>query len=511
MTPEKFSSSSTSYGDLVSRPGVQKILNEDKNLLNRLEARINDQRSELEGRMASIDALQKNFHNLASLANSGKSEATDAQQELESTKTKLADAEAKIAALESSLSALTRQLETANRAKAELEGEVSLVSEVQEELSRAKDEIKRLKVEIAENQKQLTEGRRMIGSLEQKFAGCLKERQAAEIRCKEQEAIANAARAEASTNEREMWTQKSRAQDGEKEIDALKLQLAEEKRRVKESQDENSKLTGRLEDAMAKDKQMVLEASAMKERLGTLEGQLSAKAGLESLVEECQQLQAQLREAQGKAEKMVEDHEAALSTQSEMHGHEVRQLVESHGVQVGQLDATLLQVRKDLEESAFELNKVKEQCQVSQQEIDALQEKLKACEEREGDAKKANSRLQRTLEEIQKELFECKEERNKAEAEALEAEERARELERRLEAEAGGETLKKALEAAEARHADTIAKLRKDLEVERKKLENVQAEYIECKKERNTAEHEALEAEEQLRELEAKYSAATAT
>ena len=52
-----------------------------------------------------------------------------------------------------------------------------------------------------------------------------------------------------------------------------------------------------------------------------------------------------------------------------------------------------------------------------------------------------------------------------------------------------------------------IVKLREELEVERKKFQDVQGEYMECKKERNKAEAEALEAEEQLRELQHKFDA----
>ncbi len=52
-----------------------------------------------------------------------------------------------------------------------------------------------------------------------------------------------------------------------------------------------------------------------------------------------------------------------------------------------------------------------------------------------------------------------------------------------------------------------IVKLREQLELERKKFQDVQGEYMECKKERNKAETEALEAEEQLRELQHKFDA----
>jgi len=65
--------------------------------------------------------------------------------------------------------------------------------------------------------------------------------------------------------------------------------------------------------------------------------------------------------------------------------------------------------------------------------------------------------------------------------------------------------LQAALDAAEARHKEVVAGLKKEVEVERQKLENVQGEYVECKKERNKAEHEALEAEEQLRDLIEKH------
>merc|ERR1711998_752085 len=98
-----------------------------------------------------------------------------------------------------------------------------------------------------------------------------------------------------------------------------------------------------------------------------------------------------------------------------------------------------------------------------------------------------------------------KEERNKAEADALNAEEKVKELEAKLGNTVGSSALEAALEKAEATHAAAIAKLMKQLEDERRKLENVQVEYLECKKERNKAENEALEAEEHLRELEQEF------
>ena len=107
------------------------------------------------------------------------------------------------------------------------------------------------------------------------------------------------------------------------------------------------------------------------------------------------------------------------------------------------------------------------------------------------------------MEEVQKELFAAKEERNQAEAEALAAEERAKALEAELEAcRAGGGDAAKAMEE---RHQEALTKLQGELDRERKKLENVQGEYMECKKERNTAEAEALAAEEALRELQEKF------
>ena len=77
-------------------------------------------------------------------------------------------------------------------------------------------------------------------------------------------------------------------------------------------------------------------------------------------------------------------------------------------------------------------------------------------------------------------------------------------MEKRLEADEGGASLKAALSSAEKRHGESMARLQSELDAERKKLENVQSEYVECKKERNKAESEALEAEEALGALQAR-------
>merc|ERR1711924_26439 len=103
-------------------------------------------------------------------------------------------------------------------------------------------------------------------------------------------------------------------------------------------------------------------------------------------------------------------------------------------------------------------------------------------------------------------MMRTKEARNKTEAEALEAEEKVKELEARLEASPDANKLvEDALAKAQAQHATDLAQLQAELETERKKLENCQAEYVACKKERNEAQAEALDAEEQLAEYMKKH------
>merc|ERR1711988_16248 len=305
---------------------------------------------------------------------------------------------------------------------------------------------------------------------------------------------------------REMWVQKTRGQDLEKEKESLSKLVLERKRQCEELENEMAKLRLELDEVKDSNSKSALETISLKEQLAKLEGELCAKQGLEALIDECQQLQTQLRESKERADRNETELRAEIAMQSSSHQHEVEEIGRSHSAQIAQHNASLLAVNKQLNESQSELKQLREGAskreESYQHEIEVLQSKLKVAGAQETESSNAITRLQRTLEEIQKELFRCKEERNSAEAETLAAEERAKDLERRLAVAEGGET---PLAALERQHANALAKLQQELETEKKKVESTMQEYLECKKERNKAEHDALEAEEQLRQLEEKF------
>jgi len=445
--------------------------------------------------MASIDSLQKNFRNLASLANNGRNQATEAENELETTKRLLGEAEKTVAEHESSLKSIKRQLESTTKEKLTLEAELSTLSEVREELSKSQADAKRLLAEVAERKKQLTDANRMIGGLEKKFGLCHKERTEAENRAAELAKSLEAALAGCSTNEGEMWAQKERASKAEQEVQLLRRELGQAK-------EAHRKLEEEIGEMRSKDTATGKDMLALKEAVGMLEGQLSAKAGLESLVEECQALQKQLHTAQEGAEQAAEDHATQLALVEDKHRLELDRLRSDHASQGSNAESNYASLEAMLEKAVTEKEVVQAEADKGKQELTEAVEKLAGSAREVAAGEKARARLTRTLEEVQKELFEAKQERNQAESEALAAEEKAKALEEQLkEAQSGGD----AVAALESAHKAALAKLAGELERERKKLENVQSEYMECKKDRNKAEGEALEAEEALRDLQEKY------
>merc|ERR1711904_619758 len=110
---------------------------------------------------------------MANMANSGQSEANGKRTQLE-------EAQAALTAAESTVKSLQRQLAVTTKEKLELESQLSALSDIEQELANTKAQVKQANAENAERLKALTEARRMIAGLEQKFAECQKDRQAAQ-------------------------------------------------------------------------------------------------------------------------------------------------------------------------------------------------------------------------------------------------------------------------------------------------------------------------------------------